>query len=133
MGGMGKRCCPQRGMVRMGIFGHWHSGLGESTFQPLLTVQIAMLVLVVLEHHRSHRHSQLPALYLLVNALLIGSRIRTLHLISVTRPAVPLYVNLASNIALLLALQFSSRSSLIHGWALPPAATAGLFSRYFIT
>ena len=93
-----------------------------------------MVALVILEHYRSNRPSQPPALYLLVNAVFLAARVRTVALLSpsVLAPLTPLAVCLGFTVALFLSLQFSTRSSLQDGASLPPAATVGLLSRYFI-
>jgi len=95
--------------------------------------QAAIALLVTLEHFRNSRPSQLAALYLIITSLLVGSRLRTITLISSTSASViPLGLSLAARASLFLALQFSSRSSLVNGAQLPPEGTAGLVSRYFV-
>ncbi|WWD21405.1 hypothetical protein CI109_105890 [Kwoniella shandongensis] len=93
---------------------------------------VTVASLVMLEHYRCNRPSQLPALYPLVTSLFIAQRIRTIALLSLS-PLTPLSITLASTVFLFVALQISTRSSLVNGSDLPPAATAGLVARYFIT
>jgi ATP-binding cassette subfamily C (CFTR/MRP) protein 1 len=95
---------------------------------------VTTLVLVTFEHFKNARPSQLAGLYLLLSILFTASRIRTLALISTTdTPIIPLGISLASKVALLLSLQFSTRSSQVDGNKLPPERTTGLFSRYLVT
>ena len=90
--------------------------------------------IVILEHFRNARPSQLAALYLLVTILFVACRIRTLALISTSLDAlIPLSFSLGFRCLLFLALQISSRSSQIDGQSLPPERTAGLVSRYLVT
>ncbi|KAK8847661.1 hypothetical protein IAR55_005520 [Kwoniella newhampshirensis] len=101
-------------------------------FSKLPFTGVAVACLVSIEHFRCNRPSQLAALYLLVTSLFIAQRLRTVALLSLS-PIIPLGVTLSSTVFLFVALQFSARSSLIDGYALPPSATAGLVARYFIT
>ena len=90
---------------------------------------------MALEHFRSARPSQPPALYLLATIILDTSRIRTLALVRprLTAAIIPLAVSLAIRVTLFTSLQLSTRSSIINGQTLPPAATAGLVQRYLVT
>lgn len=90
------------------------------------------IVLVTFEHFKNARPSQLAALYLLLSILFAASRIRTLALISSATPLIALGISLASKLALLISLQFSTRSSQVDGSKLPPERTVGLFSRYLL-
>lgn len=100
----------------------------------MLIAQVCIALLVILEHFRNARPSQLVALYLLVTLLFVASRLRTLALISSSPgPIVPLSISLAARLLLFIALQFSTRQSQIDGHLLPPERTAGLVSRYLVS
>ena len=88
--------------------------------------------ITLLEHLRSNRPSQVPALYLLVTCLFLGALIRTDALIDTSSPLVPpLSLILGTRVTLFMLLQISARSSLIN-MDVPPGATSGLVSRYLI-
>lgn len=101
---------------------------GESFTYPQL-MQTFIVLMVILEHLRSLRPSQLPALYLLITCLFLGARVRTAALIPL--PIIPLGLSLAARFALFILLQLSTRASLSNP-DVPPGATSGLVSRYLI-
>lgn len=72
--------------------------------------QIRVATLVMLEHFRCARPSQLTALYLRVSSLFFSSRVRTVALLSTSslRPLAPLCVSLGSRVTLFIALQLSA-------------------------
>ena len=90
--------------------------------------------MVVFEHFRCGRPSQLPALYLLVSTLFVSSRLRTIALINTPTNILALIgLSLASRVLTFVTLQFSTRRSLQNGADIPPAGTAGLASRYLVS
>lgn len=89
-------------------------------------------LLVMLEHWRCTRQSQLSALYLLLTILFVASRLRTISHLSAWTLGPPLACSLVARTVLFASMQMSTRSSLVDGASLPPIETAGLVSQYLI-